>query len=512
MITTTGTRSLRAARGAQPTPSLAASATALAAWAAARAKDYEIVAQQRDADGPMVDCALEIVRNFIVTRGLILFGGLAIDYALRCKGERIYPDDQRPDFDFFSTQSVDDAYDLADLLQKAGFENVNAIRGIHVQTMKVRTNYIWVADIGYAPPEVFNKIPTFEYRGMRVAHPDYQRMDMHLAFCFPFNGQPREDVFHRWRKDLKRFNLFEEHYPITADGTADGKAEFTQAMGRLSLPVIGQGANLRVALHGFAAYSVIRAALDELAVLLGRPPPEVAAPRLTLTFPDDYTIAVESPVGDTVTIISPWPAEAVADVDAEQFCPYMDVYPMTRRAGGVTVLSTKGRRLAATLVRAQPGGRQAFVVTPQYLLLWLLFEAQRADDGPRRVYRTFYAHTLEVLRAAEAIYADVFAAASDLKERTAVMDNFAASPFAPTLSTIGDLNLDPAYIIKMARNAQKLRDTPPAVLNLDANIVALLEGLPADYYPATSKQRPKFTYDANPMFCRAGQKIGVGPL
>ena len=505
---TNGARSLRAARGAQPTPSLAASATALAAWAAARAKDYEVVAQQRDADGAMVDRALEIVRKFIVTRGLILFGGLAIDYALRCKGGRIYPDGQRPDFDFFSTQSVDDAYDLADLLQKAGFENVNAVRGIHVQTMKVRTNYIWVADIGYVPPDVFNKIPTFDYQGMRVAHPDYQRMDIHLAFCFPFKGPPREDVFHRWRKDLKRFNLLEEHYPITADGTA----EVTQAKGRLSLPVIGRGADLRVALHGFAAYSVIRAALDELAGLLNRPPPAVAAPRLALTFPDDYTVAVESPVGDMVTVISPWPAEAVADADAEQFCPYMDIYPMTRRAGGVTVLSTKGQQLAATLVRAQPGGRQAFVVTPQYLLLWLLFEAQRADDGPRRVYRNFYAHTLEVLRAAETIYADVFAAANGLTERTAVMDSFAASPFAPTLSTIGDLNLDPAYIIKMASNAQKLRDTPPAALNLDANIAFLLEGLPTNYYPATSKQRPKFTYDTNPLFCRSGQKIGVGPL
>jgi len=535
MLTTSATRSLRAARGAQPTDALAAGAAALGAWTAARAKDYEVVAQRRDADGPMVDRALEIVRKFIVARGLILFGGLAIDYALRLKGDRIYPDDQRPDFDFLSTRSVDDAYDLADLLQKAGFEGVGAVRGIHVQTMKVRTDYIWVADIGYAPPDVFAKIPTFDFQGMRVVHPDYQRMDQHLAFCFPFNGPPREDVFHRWRKDLKRFNLYEKYYPIAADIPAD--AGPAQVKGRLAVPVIGRAAELRVALHGFAAYAAIRAALDELAASLGREAPAVAAPHLALTFPDDYTIAVESPAGDTVTVASPWPAEAVAGLaGAERFSPYMDVCPESYRvpakAGGVVVLSTKGRRLAASLVRAAgrsrgpedgpeakqggradaaPAPRQAYVVTPQYLLMWLLFEAQRADDGPQRVYRAFYAHTLEILREAEEIYADLLEAADSPADRAAVMDSFAASPFAPTVTTIGDLNLDASYIIKMAGNAEKLRDTPPAALNLDADIAGLLVGLPANYYPATSKQRPTFSYDANPLFRRSGQRIEAAP-
>ena len=351
MLTTSVTRSLRAARGALPTDTLAAGAAALGAWAAARAKDYEVVAQRRDADGPMVDRALEIVRKFIVERGLILFGGLAVDYALRLKGDRIYPDDQRPDFDFLSTRSVDDAYDLADLLQKAGFEAVGAVRGIHVQTMKVRTDFIWVADIGYAPPDVFAKIPTFDFQGMRVVHPDYQRMDMHLAFCFPFNGPPREDVFHRWRKDLKRFNLFEKHYPIAADSQASvhfAQGTAAQVKGRLAVPVVGPGAELRVALHGFAAYAAIRASLDELAASLGRPRPEVAAPHLALAFPDNHTIVVESPVvgDDTVTVASPWPAEAVAGLaGAERFSPYMDVCPESYRvlaeAGGVVVLSTK---------------------------------------------------------------------------------------------------------------------------------------------------------------------------
>lgn len=507
--------SLRAPRGAQPAgpgaAAAAAGAAAISDWAATRAKEYELIAQRRDADGPMVDRALEIVRKFIIERGLILFGGLAIDYALRLKGDQIYPDDQRPDFDFLSMRNVDDAYDLADILQKAGFEGVGAIRGIHVQTMKVRTDYVWVADIGYAPPEVFAQIPTFDYQGMRAVHPDYQRMDMHLAFCFPFNGPPREDVFHRWRKDLVRLNLFERHYPITANGAAGGAAAPPLVTGRLAVPVTGRAVDLRVALHGFAAYSAIRAALDELAAALGRPV-AITAPHLALSFPDNHTIAVESPAGDAVVVASPWPAEVAPR--GTRFAPYMDLYPESFHGDGAVVLSAKNRRLAATLLRAAgpDGDAQVFVVTPHYLLLWLLYEAHRVegDAAPERrdTYRAFYLHTLEVLRAAEDIYADTLEAADDPAARAAVMALFAASPFAPTVSTIGDRNLSASYIINIASNAQTLRDTPPAVLGLDADVADLLTGLPMNYYPAKAKPRPPFAYDANPMFSeRAGLRV-----
>ena len=97
------------------------SAERVRAWVADHAKDFEVPAQRRDADNPMVDRALELVRAFIVERGLILFGGLAIDYALRLRGAQLYPDDERPDFDVLSPRSVDDAYDLVDRLAAAGF-------------------------------------------------------------------------------------------------------------------------------------------------------------------------------------------------------------------------------------------------------------------------------------------------------------------------------------------------------------------------------------------------------
>lgn len=475
-----GRAALRQARG-QP-PAGAADVAALIAGAAAA---YGVVAQRRDADGPMVDRALEIVRKFIVERDLILFGGLAIDYALRLRGDRIYPDEQRPDFDFLSPRSVDDAYDLADILQRAGFEDVGAIRGIHVQTMRVRTSFAYVADIGYAPPDVYAQIPTIDYMGMRVVHPDFQRMDQHLAFCFPFNGPPREDVFHRWRKDLKRFNLLAAHYPIVAEG-ASAAAALTSSSAALSVPVAGEAPGLTVALHGFAAYALLRRALDELAAARGRRA-EVAAPALACAV-EAGRVTVEAPVAGPVVFASPWPERALAGMPFRVFDPYMDIYPTTYRTADATVLSTAGRLLAVAVVRAAPG-LQALVVTPQYLLLWLLFEAHRRP-ADRAVYRAYYAHTLEVLRAAEALLAD----APEL---------FAKSPFAPAVTTLGDTNHDAAYVIKMAASARQLREAqPPAALGLPPGIVENLRGLPQNYYCEGS--RPPFDYQANVLFHRSG--------
>lgn len=500
--------------------------TALTALVAEREKDFGVVAELRDADGPMLDRALDAVRAFIIARGLILFGGLAIDCALRLKGGRIYPDAQRPDYDFMSFRSVDDAYDLADELANAGFVGVGAVRGIHVQTMKVRVDFRWVADVGHVPRDVYDTIPTFEYQGMRVVHPDFQRMDMHLAFCFPYNAPPREDVFHRWRKDLKRINLYERYYPIeparspqkglAARAVAAAGPAPPMVQARLAVPLTARGGDgpLTVALHGFAAYAVLRAALRDV---LGRAIPS-AAPELAIEFPEDdpRVVRVETPAGDAVTFASPQPVAAVAALPepATWYDAYMDTCPESVRVGSAHVLSTAGRLLAAAAVPVS-ATRVARVVTPQYLLLWLLYQAHRAaGTDEATLYRTYYAHTLTILRDAEAAYAAAMAAEPDATRRAGLMDAFAASPFAPTTAVIGTTNTDAAYSIRVADAADKLRETPPAQLGVRPDIGELIRGLPArGYYPGGNKPRPTFVYEGCALFRRSGQpKAGAPPL
>ena len=460
----------------------------LAEWAKEHAGALKVIAQQRDADGPMADRALELVRSFIVKRSLILFGGLAIDYALRLSESRgIYHDDERPDFDVLSPNSVDDAYDLADELARAGFSDVGVVRGIHVQTMRVRTDYVWVADIGYAPRGVFEALPTLDYRGMRVMHPDYQRMDMHLAFCFPFSGAPREDVFHRWKKDLKRFNLLDPVYPVTGSGATLAEPALKTVTARLPVPIAAPSARgLGVALHGFAACAVLQ---DELA---RRRAPESAPASQHFRLLDAHSFEVEVPAAcpGMAHFASPDPDSATRGLpDVVWTDPYMDVFPETAisESAAATVLSTRDRLLSVSTVRV--GELEALVVTPQYLLLFFLFEAHRApSEGLRRVYRDYYALTLKLLRDSEETFRDGSA--------------LAASLFGPSVQTLGKTNHNAAYLIKIAKIASDLGE----------GSADLLAGLPRGYYPSQGKARPPaFDYAASPFFQRAGARRAGAP-
>lgn len=180
-------------------------------------KDYDMISIKRDAMFHDLVRATEIVREFVIKHGLIIYGGTAIDMALRLRGDKIYPDEmlQVPDLDFFSPDSVRHSYELADILFKAGFEETRSINAIHFTARKVDIgDGHYVADIAYIPREIFDTLPALVYRGMKIIHPMFQRIDMHSAFSQPYDNPPQEVVCHRWRKDFKRFWQLEKAYPV----------------------------------------------------------------------------------------------------------------------------------------------------------------------------------------------------------------------------------------------------------------------------------------------------------
>jgi hypothetical protein len=502
----------------------------LASWVDKRAARFEVIAQKRDADAPMAERALEIVRLFIIEKGLILYGGLAIDYALRLKGSKIYPKHQLPDYDCFSPQSVDHAYELADRLLAAGFPNVGAIPAIHVQTMRVATDFIYVADISYAPPEAFSRLPTISYGGMRVVHPDHQRTDMHLAFCFPFSNPPREDIYHRFAKDLKRFRLLQALYPIVAGAALNTPA--AAAGGGDGAPVwAGISVDLgRAALHGFAAYAAVRRAffeLEQAARSAGVPAKTLAAARALVDRGPALEISVEAR-GNAVLVLftppalaprlalaSPWAEEVVPALASalrapvEWFAPHMDTRPMvariappTPRAPGVDVYSTRDRLLAITWLTLD--GVRVAVVSLQYVLLSFLHEAHAAADAETRsLFVGYYLATLDLLEAGGALTAALRLDRAD--------DEFlrfvGCSPFGLPVQTLGDSNRGSSYLIRLAQTARRLGDTPPGV---DPADLPDLANVPARYYPGekhTAGDHPPFDYSSNSAFQRAGQRL-----
>ena len=132
-------------------------------------KVYEKISSEYDPQyKPALD-AVSIIKKFIADKQLIIYGGTAVDYALRLHGDSIYPDEMLdiPDLDFYSPDSVRDAYELATILYEAGYTSARAIPAMYVITMRVDiADNHFLADISYVPPEVFKTLPTREYEGM----------------------------------------------------------------------------------------------------------------------------------------------------------------------------------------------------------------------------------------------------------------------------------------------------------------------------------------------------------
>ncbi len=178
------------------------------------AKHYEKIAEGADPLIKDIMRAIDAAKKFIIRKARILYGGTAIDHALRLKGDKLYDDNAIPDLDFYSPENIKDAYELAEIFYGMGYKEARAIVGIHPTIMKVDIggNH-WICDIAYFTPALYDTLPTLIYQDMRSVHTDYQRIDVHSSLAFPYDNPPREVIFDRWEKDIKRFNIFDKYYP-----------------------------------------------------------------------------------------------------------------------------------------------------------------------------------------------------------------------------------------------------------------------------------------------------------
>lgn len=466
-------------------------------------EELEVVAQGLDADGEVIDQALEVVRQFITDRGLVLYGGLGLDYALRLRGGRIYPDEERPDYDALSPRNVDDAYDLADILQSKGFPDVQAIPALHVQTMRVRVGFAVVADLSFAPVRVLDTMPVIDFTPpsggpMRIVHPHWQVMDQHLAFCFPFRDAPREPVFHRFSKDLIRHNLLLEKYPLPKlPKASESDQQFLQPSFSISE---------EWALHGDAARRLYLAA--------------AAGETLNPLFPkDDLWLACSAfPVEVILTHFSEWGYDLVSE-----HYPFMDMLPSifrgksqtakAQRPEFITVFHFPARLLAAPPVTRDGDGRPLRVVSAQQLLLtdMLGHHLARKKTTSALSHLTDESSDEEWDRESQACLANYIRLKHAINEGGQKLEQLKpsdgahvkkwetlvnVSPFSLTTEVLGKLNYGERQLLTIAMDARSTKQKPLAdglweLMPSDET----LRGLPRKYTPEINADHPKFSYD-----------------
>ena len=79
-------------------------------------KVYEDIRERRTDGFADIERALEIVREYIVRKKRILYGGMSIDISLKLADHPgIYADDAVPDYDFYSPDIEGDGNEIADI-------------------------------------------------------------------------------------------------------------------------------------------------------------------------------------------------------------------------------------------------------------------------------------------------------------------------------------------------------------------------------------------------------------
>jgi hypothetical protein len=165
---------------------------------------------KRVVNSPDIKEIISIVEDFIKLKGLVCYGGIAIN-ALLPDEDKIYNQDvDLPDYDFFSPNALNDAKELADIYYKKGYEDVEAKAGQHHGTFKVYVNFIGVADITLIPKELFNVVKknAVSVNGILYTDANYLRMSMYLELSRPSGDTDR------WEKVLKRLTLINKYYPL----------------------------------------------------------------------------------------------------------------------------------------------------------------------------------------------------------------------------------------------------------------------------------------------------------
>lgn len=168
---------------------------------------------KRVVNAPEIKKIIAIVEEFLKKKQLVCYGGISIN-ALLPEDDKIYDEDiDLPDYDFFSSNALEDAKELADIYYKKGYTEVEAKAGQHHGTFKVYVNFLGVADITSLPKELFQTIKSksIKINGILYTDPNFLRMGMYLEL-----ERPSGDT-DRWEKVLKRLTLINKYYPLNVE-------------------------------------------------------------------------------------------------------------------------------------------------------------------------------------------------------------------------------------------------------------------------------------------------------
>ncbi len=299
---------------------------------------YKNISEQQVPNINYIKKQLENVKYFIINNNLLIYGGIAIDYALKLKGhEGIYTEDTLPDYDFFSPENIKHSFELCKILDD---DNIQVKNANHLTTRRVRYNkYTTLADISYYPQNYYDIIKSSALirDEIKIVNPYFQKIDIYRSLAFLYEGSPGREYFqHRMNKDLKRLSLLNSICDIN---TIRGHSKITvdYMVGNLySTPKQHVISKKKVCYTGFAALHL----LDS---------------NFTLNFPGPIEYFVDD----------------VIDVpNATYFIKTFNIFPQAAYTGDEMIYMSKGDVFTATYNSKY----DVYVASPYYLAAQFLFK------------------------------------------------------------------------------------------------------------------------------------------
>jgi len=173
----------------------------------------EKIMGQKVASSDEIKGMVKIVEDFLMKKKLLCYGGTAINNILPKQAQFYNREYEIPDYDFFSSNALNDAKELTDIFYAAGYLDVEAKSGIHHGTYKVFVNFIPMADITSIHKELFDALmlDSVSVAGIKYVPPDFLRMSMYLELSRPAGDTSR------WEKVMKRLNLLNQYHPMKVD-------------------------------------------------------------------------------------------------------------------------------------------------------------------------------------------------------------------------------------------------------------------------------------------------------
>jgi hypothetical protein len=176
-------------------------------------KDLESENNRIAAKDPGTVTSLAVVKNFLKTHPVLCYGGTAINNLLPKEDQFYNPEEDVPDYDFFSKTPQAHSVIIANQLRAKGVTSVEVKPGMHLGTFKVFADFTGVADITQLDDEIFDRLwEQAETRaGIHYVPVNFLRMSMYLEL-----SRPHGDVS-RWEKVYSRLQLLNKAHPTTCN-------------------------------------------------------------------------------------------------------------------------------------------------------------------------------------------------------------------------------------------------------------------------------------------------------